>query len=446
MSLPKVLNYGSNKPMSANAKASINRYRSDNSSYTQGDTVRIEVPTNRNGQSLFPHDSFLEGKIKINGSASAAGASTIALDQSIYSIFSRLRVIHGSTVLEDTLNANKVWTTLLDIQLNASERCGNSINLLVNDASTSIGTVYNGGMSGQRFLTFSAITGATDSNLFDFCLNIPSALVGSLSQKALPIGEMGASSLYIELELAPASVAFCSTVATTTINSYTVQDIYYNAKIATLPSDVQNALNSLGKIELPAFSYKCEVKALPSGISSFNDKIAFNYSSIKTFMFFLQNQATANGAIVSRSVSSRTKGNINEYYLSINGESYPTQPISNISRMYCELQRSFDALTDTNFGGILSLKNYNVNDVSATTDAFVIDDSTTNEKRFVASVDLEKFNHSSEVLMSGTSTIGQSLNLIVNFSSALGSACNLYAVALYDVIYVLENGQLTPKW
>ena len=116
MSLPKELNLGSNKPLASSARPNILRFRSDNGSYGAGDTIRIEIPTNRQGQYLFPNDSFLEFKLTVNVTNAAGNAQAFFLDQSIYSLFNRLRVIHGSTVLEDTLYANRLWTILYDIQ------------------------------------------------------------------------------------------------------------------------------------------------------------------------------------------------------------------------------------------------------------------------------------------------------------------------------------------
>ena len=113
MSFPKELNLGSNKPMAAAGKPSINRYRADNSSYQGGDIIRIEIPCGRNGQYLFPMDSMIEARIKANYTCVAStGATTNAnselfIDQSVYSLFNRMRIIHGSTVIEDTLYTNR---------------------------------------------------------------------------------------------------------------------------------------------------------------------------------------------------------------------------------------------------------------------------------------------------------------------------------------------------
>ena len=42
--------------------------------------------------------------------------------------------------------------------------------------------------------------------------------------------------------------------------------------------------------------------------------------------------------------------------------------------------------------------------------------TVTVQKRFVAGIDLDRFNWSSDVLMCGTSSIGQMVNLILGFS------------------------------
>jgi hypothetical protein len=468
MSFPKELNLGSNKPISSFGKPSINRYRSDNSTYSNNDTIRIEIPTGRNGQYLFPRDSFIEGSVRINAS-NGATASTVYIDQSVYSLFNRLKVIHGSTVLEDCLYVNRVWTSVMDLQINDSERRGLGITHLIGESTTALAG-YNPGTYGVRFMQLGVGAAAADSTWYDFAFPLPSAIFGTLSTKALPIGLCSASSLYIELELASPNVAFvgemiAAAVSTANIVSFTVQNIYYNTKITTLPTDVNNALleTTGGIINLPAVAYKAEQKTFAAAVNStaFNDKFSFQFSSIKSFYFFVMNTAATSGSILYRSVSSRPRANITDYFLSINGEAYPSQSIQSGpsvanggnnggSRMYAELLRSWDQLCDVSAGGILNYQNYTQCNLHTAPLSQLSSNAAndyglaTLQQRFIAGIDLDRFNHSGDTLMSGTDTQGQLITLFVNYLAST-DPLTLYAYVMYDVMYNIEYGQITAR-
>ena len=461
MSFPTELNYSVNKPIAASGKPLIARFRSDNSNYSNGDVIRIEIPTGRRGQHLFPKSSFIEGNVTVTTLSSGTAGEFVYIDQSVFSLFNRMRIIHGSTVIEDYLYCNKVWTSILDLQYSETERRALSItHLLASDTTPTPG--YNSGCFGYRMgACYNATSTATPATTaaVDFCFPIPSGVLGSLSQKALPLGACGAASIYLELELASPTTAFIledvtSTASGATITGYTVSQVYYNAKITNLPADVDAALlqSTGGIINLPAVSYKIEYKNIGSGVTTFTDKFSFQFSSLKNFCFFIQNASIAAGVFNKRSVSSRPKGNINDYFISINGEAFPSQTISTNSRMYAELLRAYDCLTDTSAGGIINFQNYTQGtDISGSavfSSAAVGtygNSAGTKQERFLAGIDLDRFNHQNTTLMSGTSSIGQLVSLIVNFSASTNAAAALYAFVMYDVMYNVENGMITMK-
>jgi hypothetical protein len=167
-------------------------------------------------------------------------------------------------------------------------------------------------------------------------------------------------------------------------------------------------------------------------------------------MFFVMNSATANGSLLHRSITARPRANISDYFLLINGEAYPSQTISNTSRMYSELLRAFDGLSDTGFGGVINYYNYiqplHTPDSDRLAVAAIGDGGTTTvQKRFLAGIDLDRFNHTSDTLLSGTSSIGQMVNLNLNFSAQTTDVLVLYAATQYDVLYHIEGGLLTAK-
>jgi hypothetical protein len=218
--------------------------------------------------------------------------------------------------------------------------------------------------------------------------------------------------------------------------------------MTTLPSDIDNLLiqSTGGIINLPAMSYKAEAKTISSSSSAFNDKFSFQFSSLKNFIFFLINTTTTVGAALKRSISARTRANVSDFFLTINGEAFPSQTVAGYARAYSELLRCYDLLTDTSAGGIITYNNYAYDTNTTADDILNATYASTQQKRYVAGLDLDRFNHSSDTLMSGTSSIGQMINIQLNMSAATSENLTLYAAVMYDVLYHLENGLLSPKF
>jgi hypothetical protein len=434
MALVKSLDYSSNKPLAAQSKPEILRFRSDNSDYSSGDTLRIEIPCGRQGQHLYPLCSYVEGSVKVNYTNTAT-ASRIFLDGNVYSLFRRMRVLHGSNVLEDILYPNRLWNAVYDIQRSISQRHGDTINLLVSPIEEQYGRSFG-----------ATISGTHDTASFDFSFILPSAVLGCLAEKAIPLSLCGASSIYLELELESATQCFVGEdVQVTALNKFTLSNIYYNAKVSILPYDIEKAIieSTSGIINLHAVCYKGEQKTISVGATSFNDKFAFQYSSIKNFIFLLQNSTSANGTITSLGITQRPRCDLKEFYILLNGESFPSQPINSLSKMYMEVLRSFDMMTDIDSAGYLDYILYDApngadaaaqlaNDVYASIDL----------KRFVGAIDFDRFNHSSQTLMSGINTVGNTVNLNLLFDTGLKTNTTVYAFVMYDLNIKLSGGLL----
>jgi hypothetical protein len=438
-SLPKQLNYSQVKPLGVDATPEILRFRSQNQSYKSGDTIRIEIPTGRSGMHLWPHSTFLEGKLNVNFTSGGGAPAdlNIVLDQCIYSCFKRYRLLHGSEIIEDQLHVNKLYNSIYDLQKNEFERNGDSISLL-GDVATNTGTAFTFVKANTTPLVNQDMPTPQE-----FAFVLPS-LIGSLASTAIPLGLMGSSSLYLELELDAANVAFFAPQADIlSINSFTISDIYLNCKISQLPSSVETLLvnSTNGLVLLPAVSYKGELKTISTGSSFSNEKFAFNLRSIKNFIFFNQNQDIANGRKVAPSCTTRSYCGLQSYYLTFNGIQYPSQEIATPSVQYMNLLRAFDGAADTNFGGILTKNNY-TQGTGANTDG---DDLT--ETGFLCrslfALDLDRYAHSSDILVTGSNTTGQNVNLVQRFGNAgVPANLNVYGFVMHDVLYELSQGLL----
>ena len=87
--------------------------------------------------------------------------------------------------------------------------------------------------------------------------------------------------------------------------------------------------------------------------------------------------------------------------------------------MLMELMRAYDYLGTTTSCGVLDAITYNGPQIDTSTAAQDENTDDKEHKRFVAGIDLNKFNQSSDTLMSGTNTVGNSVNLVANFSIRL---------------------------
>ena len=449
------INFPESLQMNAKAPAApadplITRFRSDNTSYNAGDIIRIELSTGGRGQYLLPADSFLSFDFTSSHSITATN-STVRLDGSAYSIFRRARVIHGSTTLVDTQHCGRLWNALRDATVPSSARSADEVRLGLDNLATQLNANnYTAGIS--------MVSGQS----YDAAFPLPLPLVGTLSKSALPLGMMGASSLYLELEIAPHSqIVTTRTYANPqgaagdatalTLTSFTVSNIYFNAKITTLDAPYDAALMSVyaGRpLMLPATDYIGEMKVIPTGASTINEKFAFSRSSVNGILWWLSNSDVANGVVTSADLAEgtchRQGGALSEYYIAVSGK--------NLLPVYCgvgvsgffkgavsinQIGRIYNNMSTVDGMGILNFRNY----CNATT---TYADAIANSKRFIGAYSLERYDADSKYA-SGSNLVGSDCRLVATYTTGISENQNLYGFAMCDVGYELIDGQLNLR-
>jgi hypothetical protein len=441
-----------------NCMPSFQRIRSDNSEYRSGDIIRLEVPTGRKGDHLHGADSFIEFKVKTNftGGTGPAGAG-VCLDGSAYSFFKSLRIYHGSNLLVSQQYANRCWSALYDIQCNSAERDADQICLGINPVNS---------VESKNIFGVDIESGDT----YAFSFTLPVSLLGSLQDHSTPLGWMGASSIYLELEIEKPELCFTTRFSTAVTGvsgavgvctappvytSMTLSDIYYNAKISQLGAEYDNLLLSAFQgrpIKIPAVEWKGEQKTI-SATNAFSDKFSFQYGSVNMLLWWITNQSTANGLPYltnnyNSAITQRACGTLSNYFLTLNGSQFPTQPISaalnnaNIGAgaqfmavPYQQLLRTFNQNSDCNSGGILNYGLYSNNSTSLASDG--------NSKRFAAGLSLNRVDGSNEKYLSGTNTMGSNFVLNVNWEYALSTPHFLFCYIQHDVAFELIDGLLS---
>jgi hypothetical protein len=440
-----------------NCMPSFQRIRSDNSEYRSGDLIRIEIPTGRKGDHLHGSDSFIEFKTKLNytGGTGPAGAG-VYLDGTAYSFFKSLRIYQGSTLLVNQQLCNKIHNALYDLQCNSAERQAGQICLGVMPALSASSSNNTFGQEMENGLTY------------QFSFTLPCSLLGSNQDHSTPLGWMGSASLYLELELEGPERCLTTRFPSGEVNgvggvcaappvftSLTFSEIYYNAKISQLGAEYDNLLLSAFQgrpIKIPSVEWKGEQKTL-TATNAFSDKFSFQYGSVNMLLWWITNQNTANGTPYltnnyNSATTQRSMGALKEYYLTLNGSQFPTQPISagkngvNPARKYQfgavpyqHLLRCFNQNTDVTAGGILDSDLYN----NSITDLA----SDVNSKRFIGGLSLDRVDCSNEKYLSGTNTIGSNFVLNVNWEESLATPHFLFGFIQHDVAFELVDGLLS---
>jgi hypothetical protein len=455
INFPTSMNLASQKETSiTSANASFQRIRSDNATYNDGDIVRLELSTGRKGQYLHGSDSFLSGKVKFEYTKTAG---IVRIDSNAYSLFKSVKLYHGSNLIDNVYNANRLYSALYDFQVHQSEKIGDQINMMgMNDAGIILGSHHGAAVASDVF--------------YDFSLTLPCALIGSLSDRALPLGWMGSSSLYLEIELETAgrvlstqgiiadgergALGTCSALA---IAKYTMSDIYYNAKVTEIGSQYDDILLNAFQgrpIVIPGVSWRGEQKSM-NPTTSFSDKFSFQLSSVKMFIWWIVNSATSLGTPVTgtnlvnvnNSISQRQCGKLKEFWLSLNGVNFPSQPIKAgnssvtnrqyMAETYCHLLRAFNLNSSTERGGIIGYHAYSDSATTIASDSLV--------KRFIGAIDLDRFDGENDKYMQGTNTMGQNLQFNVTWETAQSENQMLYAYVMYDCAYELVDGLLNVQ-
>lgn len=458
---PASLNLAQTKASAiAECNSSFQRIKSDTTQYSPGEMTTIEIPCGRVGDFLHGADSFLEFKFKPTFTATTGN---LLLNGNAYSFIRRLTVRHSSNQLIDIDNFNRYCHAIYDVQADAAERVSGGINLgIINTTATVSGVNLREVASADNCMNgIQLASGQTYSVAF----TLPCALIGSLQEKATPLGWM-ASSLYIDIiwedynkictTRVPTSVSGAiGSVTVLALTQMIISDVYYNAKISQIaPMYNQALLQSFvgSPIRIPAVDWKCEYKTIAAATTAINEKLAFQFSSAKIFLWWLTNQQTANGVITSNNLNhaltQRQAGRLKDYCLSFNGNQIPSQAISTSSYgpnpsvnkifgavSYSNVMRAFNLNSSSSAGGVISDLLY-----TNSIDTYATDSS--DSKRFIGAVDLDRFCNSQDKFLTGFNCLNQQCNVVLNWDTALAEAQMLYCFMQYDVSYELKDGLL----
>jgi len=440
--IPANLKYQS-KVESAPARRYLTQIQPQGSTqFGVAETITINIPT-RNNTALIPSESYLRGQLNLSCSTANATAATFE-SCGVHAFIQRIRVFHGSNLLEDIDNYAQLAKILYDFQAPDDTVKGRfSVTSGTNGEWNTTTGASSGALQSVRGYNRGATTAVTTTaTVVPFAINLIS-LVGALSgDKYLPLWEMTAAPLRLEIVLKPTLVSSLLYVAGgSTSPTFTVTGVNYVAEFLELPDSAVAAIkagsSSPMQVVLPSWrSYTNSAPIVPAG-TQVSFPIPAKFSSLKNIVV-----ATRNSSFVASAdyfPMAHCKFGMTSYNFRVGSEVLPSTAPTSIPEIYNEALKCFGSLADLNLQPSIDLVSYQQDvptNVSTLTGASVNDSGS-----FIAGIDLEIYqNADKSSIFSGTNTNTSDIFFIANHTPSGNVTIVQTAFACYDQVLVFENG------
>ena len=411
--------------------------------YNPGDTITINIPTRAN-TALIPSESYLKGNFNLI----ASGASTSSCLESCgwHQFIQRVRVFHGSNLLEDIDNYGQLAKILYDFQAPEDAVKGRfAITTGTNEEYSGVG-VAAAALANVRSVNRGRATGAlaASTTTFPFAINLVS-LVGALAgEKYLPLWEMTAAPLRVELVL-QSSLIRAMMVEGGSGLTFTATGINYAGEFLELPDSAISAIKSGSsspmQMVLPSYRSYTNSAAVPATTATqVSFPIPAKFSSLKSIV--VASRTTA--GLAAQYPSSHCAfglGSANSigYQFRVGSEVLPSTQPTSIPEIYNEAVKCFGSLADLQLQPSIDNTAFSLN--APNTVAGLVEASTEDSGAFLIGIDMEIYQNADKAsIFAGTNTNTSDIFSIINYYSSGAITVLQTAFACYDQVLVLESG------
>jgi len=430
------------------------------SGYGANNTIIINIPT-RNNTALIPSESMLKGSVSFTTGATAAVAANLE-SCGHHGWINRLRVFHGSNLLQDIQEYHQLAKVLYDYQMPLDSTQGRySVTSGTNNeyTGTVIGTAYADAQSnglivkptnrGKAYVAPAAATASSGlpggtSVTDSFCINLIS-LVGALAGgKYLPLWEMTSAPLRVELVLQPSIInAMCISPsgAVPTNGAFNLFNVEFIGEFLELNDAAISAIRSeaSGPIQMVFPDWRSYTYSTTLGTSqtTVSMPIPAKFSSLKSIVV---NQRITPGQADYYPVSS-TSYNLSSYQFRIGSEVLPSSAPTTFSDWFTEACKCFGSIADISFQPAVDSDSYAIPYTGTIIDSYNRA-VTRNSGSFLVGIDLETYqNADKSKIFAGMNTSTSDI-FFQPIHSGLGSAavCYYTAFANYDCVLICQDG------
>ena len=454
--LPKNLKYGS-KVESAIARSFRSNIAPQNGTgnYIKGDTIIINIPT-RNNLVLASTESYLKFNLTVtNGNF---GNQTFRFDScGAHGLIQRLRIFHGSNLIQDIDNYGLLCKILFDLQQPTDATYGKlsvlsgtrSDVVLTTPTVAAVADISQKNLpafqanSGERIGgPLSAVTAANATTAAEtFCLNLVS-LLGSLSaSNYIPLFGMTSAPLRLELQLvdAPEKAIACSQGLAT---AFTISNCEYVANFIELGDPAMGIIyGNLGggplEYVVPDFrNYQFTANLVQNTATQINMPIPAKFSSLKSLVVTTRQNTGANAVFPY----SCLKSGLVDYQFRIGAQVVPSKPPASVSEFFSEVCKCYGSIADLNYTPSIDRRSY-VIDTNPTYTESDTQVSAVNSGSFYIGIDLENYTAApKETIFAGMNTNTDDIYFVGNFTTPNNYGNTRFdAFANFDTVLVCEN-------
>jgi len=485
--LPKQLKYGS-RVESAPSKSYKSNISPQNGTgnYGLNDTIIINIPTRAN-LCLVPSESFLKFNVSFT---SAAANNNIRWDScGAHGIIQRLKIFHGSNLLQDIDNYGLLAKIMFDLQV-PSDACygkysvlagtrpdlgvtlptitaltttaggrdpagtttaqiGTAITTLATDVNTNIQAVLTAATrqglqinSGE--VVSSVNTAGAAGTAKTYCINLIS-LLGTLCHQYIPL--FACTSAPIRLELQLVDQANKGVVSTTAISSMTMNNVEYIAQMIELGDSamamIQQSLNGQPlQFVVPDYrNYPYANVTLTQNTSvQAQMPIAAKFSSLKSIIIAIRDKGTGTDTFFP---FSSVKLGLTDYNFRVGSQVMPAKNPSTTPEFFAEVLKAVGSMS--NLDHHPSIENY-----TYTLDASVAHSAagSTSSGSFYIGLDLENYaNASKDSIFAGYNSNTDDIYAVLNFTNTNATVQpRLDAYAMFDAVYVFDNNTVYERF
>ena len=469
--LPKNLLYQT-KAESAQARSYKSNVAPQNGlgPYSANETIVINIPTASNLCTAMS-ENYLKFDCTFKASANC---DYIRFDNcGAHGLIQRIRVFHGSVLLEDINNYNQLASMCYDLQVSTPAAYG-KYNILSGSRSDVVATIptfaaadaaavvtalsgkshsVNQINSGINLTGGAQLAQATSTSTHTFCLNLIS-LVGTLCPKYFPLFECTSSPLRLEIQLVGLTKLAVNSQAA--LSSFSLTNVEYvmncmelsDSAIATIRNStegnpLQFVFSDYSNIETSFSASSGSQLAIP---------LSFKYASIRSLFIAMRDRVKTDA--VQYFPFSNNTFNLQSYSFRIGSQVVPTKQPENYVEMYAELIKAIGSLSDLNHSPAIDLRSYsgglyksddtaNAATLPTISAAGVTGSDNINSGSFYIGLDLENYpNSDKDRIFAGYNSKNDDIFFMPKFN-ALAAATNISfgMYCMFDSLLTFQNGQ-----